>query len=116
MKLENGRAIAEFNWTAPFNGNSQIIDYWLYYRSGNGGQWSSRAVDGLRHSAIIALPNVATTEFFVRAHNNRNFSEKSNVVRVDVSDMTSLFFSSNASLPETVSATASTTSGRICLT
>ena len=72
-------------------------------------------MDGLRHSAIIALPNVATTDFFVRARNNRNFSEKSNVIRVevDVSDLTSLFFSLNTILPGTVSATES---GRMCWT
>ena len=91
MKHDNGRAIAKFNWTAPFDGNSRIIDYWLYYRSGDDGQWFSHTVDDSQHSATIASPNVATTEFFVRARNTRNFSEKSNVVRVDVSDP-SLFF------------------------
>ena len=103
------------NWTVPFDGNSQIDQYKVYFRPSGADLWSSHAVDGSQSTAAFALNRVETTEFYVTASNVRNMSKRSNVRRVDVTDfvlMTVLLpFPNETELTGNI---ATSTSGKRC--
>ena len=115
--VEMDAVTAFVNWTVPFDGNSPIDLYKVYFRSSGADLWSSHAVDGSRSTAAFTLNRVETTEFYVTASNVRNASKRSNVCRVDVTDfvpMTVLFRFPNETGLTVTDDIAASTSGKRC--
>ena len=83
LNVTNGTVRAVVKWTVPFDGNSPIDFYTVYFRSSGEDMWSSHAVDGSQHSTVIALHGIETMEFCVSATNIRNSSKRSNVRQVN---------------------------------